>query len=550
MKGFMTQTWDIPDRPKPGRKPKEPRTKPTSNISTKTLNVPKAASVNVEKSSKRSSSKTASGMMSQTSVISSLKKSFVVEDTAPQSLQQAYINSLEQKIETLKNHQTEQTLYYKCLASQSNEKLTELENEKNVLKSQAGILRAEVLRLRKRIKQLTDSIQPILIDDPPPEGIGKKTMRKKINEDSLGSDTTRSSSAKRLRDESDLINSDGNQISSDALKINSHVVAPVQKSMSNVGSFSSGLKQLGPNRRIPNFTSNDIDCGLCTSELDCVCRQVGLKPTIPNVQISESDIDSCLAVPILRPPSNSNIKLWTVISEDTQDIAGSPNGKDLENQTKVSMGCSGDPKDCPACRDDDFGRAFCTALRNSTSSLSKEFKETKKSQAKKARSDAVVDAYTTIPCCGEPELCGSQNCFDEPGELNISCSDAWRQLKAHPNIGFANLQLLADVVARKSMNSNDDEEKNFFQKPCSSVNKKSDRNVEEEKESWELSPHNTLSTVFENKNHNPEAQVFLQGGSSQILKESKSDLKPRKVVKYVNKKSLNEAMLMLDRAVA
>ncbi|CAH7685229.1 hypothetical protein BY996DRAFT_6594112 [Phakopsora pachyrhizi] len=260
---------------------------------------------------------------------------------------------------------------------------------------------------------------PVLIDNPPPEGIGKKMMRKKINEDSLGRNTKRSSSVKRLCNESDLINSKGNQICSNALKINSHVFAPVKKNMSNVGSFSSGLKQLGPNRRISNLTLNDIDCGLCTSELDCVCCQVGLKPTIPNVHISKSDIDSCLAIPILRPPSNSNIKLWTVISEDTHDIAKLPNIKDLENLTKVSMGCSSDPKD--------FGQAFCTALPNSTLSLSKEFKETKKSQAKMAQLDAVVDAYTTIPFCGEPELCGSQNCFDEPGELNISCSDAWRQ---------------------------------------------------------------------------------------------------------------------------
>ena len=32
----------------------------------------------------------------------------------------------------------------------------------------------------------------------------------------------------------------------------------------------------------------------------------------------------------------------------------------------------------------------------------------------------------------------------------IPCDDAWRQLKQHPNIAFADLNLLADVVAGRS----------------------------------------------------------------------------------------------------
>lgn len=84
-----------------------------------------------------------------------------------------------------------------------------------------------------------------------------------------------------------------------------------------------------------------------------------------------------------------------------------------------------------------------------------------------------VDQFTAIPCCGHPELCGSQTCLpastaSEPAapspattktemgnggaedDGSMPCSDAWRQLKAHPNIGYANLQLLADVVSRRT----------------------------------------------------------------------------------------------------
>ena len=40
--------------------------------------------------------------------------------------------------------------------------------------------------------------------------------------------------------------------------------------------------------------------------------------------------------------------------------------------------------------------------------------------------------------------------FAQHGHKTIPCSEAWRQLKSHPNIAFADLSMLADVVARRT----------------------------------------------------------------------------------------------------
>lgn len=39
---------------------------------------------------------------------------------------------------------------------------------------------------------------------------------------------------------------------------------------------------------------------------------------------------------------------------------------------------------------------------------------------------------------------------DEVPDAMVPCSDAWATLRAHPNIGFANLDLLASVVAKRT----------------------------------------------------------------------------------------------------
>ncbi|KDE07963.1 hypothetical protein MVLG_01869 [Microbotryum lychnidis-dioicae p1A1 Lamole] len=156
--------------------------------------------------------------------------------------------------------------------------------------------------------------------------------------------------------------------------------------------------------------------------------------------------------------------------------------------------CSGDPSNCPACADDPFGKAFCESLSQSvcsttpcancpsrlqpTSNLKNRMPTPPPSveELDAEETAALLDTFTDLPCCGQPSLCGSATCVPEQEQAraeakqrssdviemlpksvpsgvrtkDISCSEAWSVLKSHPNIAFTNLQMLADVVAKRT----------------------------------------------------------------------------------------------------
>lgn len=78
-----------------------------------------------------------------------------------------------------------------------------------------------------------------------------------------------------------------------------------------------------------------------------------------------------------------------------------------------------------------------------------------------------------MACCGSPALCGQHSsCAGEvigiggliPGlpeeqveHETIRVDQAWKQLKAHPNVKFASLAFLADVVAQRTRPTNTSE---------------------------------------------------------------------------------------------
>lgn len=120
----------------------------------------------------------------------------------------------------------------------------------------------------------------------------------------------------------------------------------------------------------------------------------------------------------------------------------------------------------------------------------------------------------------------------------ISCSEAWRQLKVHPNIGNANLQLLAEVVARQS-------------KP--EENAQSALKKEHRRSDWFDGPHGTLLTVFDNMRGIEEEG---EDGNSKVPSSTLSNLEApelspaagKRLIKFVAQKSLQEALEMLDKA--
>ncbi|KAF8591897.1 hypothetical protein K439DRAFT_1643890 [Ramaria rubella] len=137
--------------------------------------------------------------------------------------------------------------------------------------------------------------------------------------------------------------------------------------------------------------------------------------------------------------------------------------RQLRPTRTTSPTCTGDPANCLACADDPFGKAFCAALGGSV-------KECGSCPNNGSPTNA---GFIGCGGCGNPGLCGgagsnpdrppsssaprsaSISSASSPGHLSnmsetVPCNTAWAQLKSHPNIAFADLTLLADVVARRS----------------------------------------------------------------------------------------------------
>lgn len=229
-------------------------------------------------------------------------------------------------------------------------------------------------------------------------------------------------------------------------------------------------------------------CGLCSEDMSCICREVGL-PGVPppgevtepsftpiqtiqqdssvfdpeSIQPAQSILDSLPAfqpaVPLRRRNVNRGARVapifQLIISSAVSDCGGD---KNVAN-------CSGDPSNCAACADDSFGQAFCTAISESLAVNGNERCANcpgRITPGEDLPGTALATAATDACCGGRID---GKCCRDEPKTLaapqptmpsasvasgTIPCNQAWQQIKAHPNSSFADLRLLADVVARRS----------------------------------------------------------------------------------------------------
>ena len=198
-----------------------------------------------------------------------------------------------------------------------------------------------------------------------------------------------------------------------------------------------------------------FECGLCTGGTSCVCREMVLNlPATPFKAESETTTVSAAStvpvelspvpqigaqsildnlppyqppVPLRRRPEVRPLRsLFPVVP-----FSGSP----LQVIRSSPVGCSGDPSNCLACADDVFGQAFCAAVGESL-----------------ACSGPCVDCPRAGGTKHRDSTHASSSASQEGGNSaeTIPTSDAWRQLKSHPNVSFADLTLLAEVVARRS----------------------------------------------------------------------------------------------------
>ena len=191
-----------------------------------------------------------------------------------------------------------------------------------------------------------------------------------------------------------------------------------------------------------------FECGLCADGTSCVCREMVLSsPATPFK--TEPTMTAAPLVPVALPP-NPRMDAHSILDnlppyQPPVPLRRRPEVRPLRSLFPVvslsgsspqvtqtsPVGCSGDPSNCLACADDVFGQAFCAAVGESL---------------------AAGGPCTDCPRGTKYGDSAQSNASQEGGNPaeTIPTSDAWRQLKSHPNVSFADLTLLAEVVARRS----------------------------------------------------------------------------------------------------
>lgn len=215
-------------------------------------------------------------------------------------------------------------------------------------------------------------------------------------------------------------------------------------------------------------SADSFQCVLCSLEAPCLCREMVMEQAItdPNsshISLKPEHDHSAIMLPMDQPTQlgASTSSQMNILENLPAYQAPVPIRRRMPGQitnpvfsvTPISVPsssakCSGDPANCMACSDDAFGKAFCQAIGHSVNSTSPCID----CPVRTNQSDKIVVGG----CCGDITKCGS--CGIAPmisstnpsTETSIPTDDAWRQLKSHPNVSFADLSLLAEVVARRS----------------------------------------------------------------------------------------------------
>lgn len=225
----------------------------------------------------------------------------------------------------------------------------------------------------------------------------------------------------------------------------------VRKS-SDTYDFTTKHRENSPLSIIPSF----LGCGLCAPESGCICQTplelhskdigfsfefpkdantVGMSPIEGNNDFEEpnSILDRLPkfqpAVPLRsRPTAKRGDRILFRVH------AVSPDAK-----------CSGDPANCAACADDPFGQAFCAAFDDAVGS----FKSCGGCPGKdvgESNLSMIADASGQV----ETAPIMHSTIADVNSNDVVSRDVAWKRLKSHPNAPFADLRLLAEVVAKNS----------------------------------------------------------------------------------------------------
>ena len=425
------------------------------------------------------------------------------------------------------------------------------EMERNVaLQNIAKRLKEENAALRKENASLRDELRKFRPESSPeaerkrwregsstPYASRDSSARKRIKTDglpALSPDSVPSSAMSLLPSPSSLVSSP--ESDSAASSVPNDTYSPIsfsarspnppvypqttqQPAMASLFTGFSGGKVPGcvnENRGVNSFDFDMVDCGFCSDDTPCVCRELALQhvaariavhgdvpgstPSIPNNTTSTAQVSSHSPPEVKMesrgsisisstpqiPPATAPVSLPSTSSSILENLpAYSPpvplprrrsseqnahtpifpvfppqsvGQRPLRPARSTTPNCTGDPSNCLACADDPFGKAFCAALGGSVKPCGN--CPNNRSTSDQGFNCGTLNMNTTSgsgPDCGGSSSAprsASISSASSPNHLSTSetipCNTAWAQLKSHPNIAFADLTLLAEVVARRS----------------------------------------------------------------------------------------------------
>jgi AP-1-like factor len=219
----------------------------------------------------------------------------------------------------------------------------------------------------------------------------------------------------------------------------------------------------------PGDGNTPFSCGFCSEVIPCLCRAIAEEesdkpsfnledcqqpsitedsersnhmPTVESLPDRSSILDNLPeyqpAIPLRRKQGTTGPLTNTIFPLSSS-----------QPRTSTNVTCTGDPSNCAACADDTFGKAFCTAIRQSVTSQPP-------CPGCPCNQEELSAATPQRRCCGNPGRCRPRLPVDgcslsaNLSQETIPTNEAWQRIKAHPNASFANLSLLAEVVARRS----------------------------------------------------------------------------------------------------
>ena len=189
----------------------------------------------------------------------------------------------------------------------------------------------------------------------------------------------------------------------------------------------------GPEVKLNAVSSNQIELPLRNDTRD-VNIKVSAIPTNGNLSILDNLPEYQPPVPLKRRSGRTPINsVFRVQPAPTSQDSGSG----ISGAT-----CSGDPSNCMICVDDSFGKAFCTAITTSACNAFDGFPG-------QFRANCCKNGSRCDACPSGSSFTSDTAVASSSSEL-IPTNDAWQKLKAHPNVDFADLSLLAEVVASRT----------------------------------------------------------------------------------------------------